>query len=95
MTLGLTSAAMSIGGTVSGYLGEALAEDFGYERAFFILMFMSIVPAMLYLIFMPETLAALAKPAKEGGKRIASIKEEEEEDHADSKEGILTYKELV
>jgi hypothetical protein len=26
---------MSIGGTVSGYLGEALAEDLGYKQAFF------------------------------------------------------------
>jgi MFS family permease len=59
LTLGLTTAAMSIGGTVSGYLGEALAEDLGYKEAFFILMFMSLVPAFVYLFFMPETLPAL------------------------------------
>lgn len=53
LTLGLTTAAMSIGGTVSGYLGEALAEDLGYEKAFFILMFLSLAPALLYLFFMP------------------------------------------
>jgi MFS family permease len=35
LTLGLTTAAMSIGGTISGYLGEALAEDLGYQTAFF------------------------------------------------------------
>ena len=56
MTLGVTTAAMSIGGTVSGYLGEALAEDLGYKQAFFILSILSLVPAMLYLVFMPETL---------------------------------------
>jgi MFS family permease len=38
LTLGLTTAAMSIGGTVSGYLGQALAQDLGYKTAFFILM---------------------------------------------------------
>mmetsp|Transcript_27624 Transcript_27624/g.45888 ORF Transcript_27624/g.45888 Transcript_27624/m.45888 type:complete len:504 (+) Transcript_27624:77-1588(+) len=61
LTLGLTTAAMSIGGTVSGYLGEALAQDLGYQQAFFILMFMSLLPALLYLFCMPETLPALAK----------------------------------
>lgn len=59
LTLGLTTAAASIGGTVSGYLGEALAEDFGYKEAFFILMFMALLPALLYLFCMPETLATL------------------------------------
>jgi len=56
LTLGLTTAAMSIGGTVSGYLGEMLAEDFGYRAAFGILGTMSLVPALLYLFCMPETL---------------------------------------
>ena len=56
MTLGLTTAAMSIGGTVSGYLGQALAEDYGYLNAFWILCFMSIVPVALYFFCMPETL---------------------------------------
>jgi predicted MFS family arabinose efflux permease len=56
LTLGLTTAAMSIGGTISGYLGEALAEDLGYERAFFILMFLALAPALLYLFFMPVSI---------------------------------------
>jgi MFS family permease len=73
MTLGVTTAAMSIGGTVSGYLGEALAQDLGYQQAFFILMFMSLVPALIYLLFMPETLPDLALTQKGG---MPSIKEE-------------------
>jgi MFS family permease len=80
MTLGLTTAAMSIGGTVSGYLGEALAEDIGYKEAFFILAIMSLVPALLYLLFMPETLPDLVTkndPLKLGG--IQRIQEEPEE----------------
>ena len=56
LALGVTSAAMSIGGTVSGYLGEYLAQDFGYERAFATLGLISAVPAVLYLVLMPETL---------------------------------------
>lgn len=81
MTLGLTSAAMSIGGTVSGYLGEALAQDIGYKEAFFILMILSTVPALLYLFFMPETLAS-AVGEQEKSKYInpmSSIKEHEDE----------------
>jgi hypothetical protein len=56
---------MSIGGTVSGYLGEALAEDLGYTEAFAILMVMSLVPALIYAIFMPETLPSLITAGKE------------------------------
>jgi len=58
--LGLTTAAMSIGGTVSGYLGQALAQDLGYNQAFIILAVMSLVPAIGYLLFMPETLPAFS-----------------------------------
>ena len=57
LTLGLTTAAMSIGGTVSGYLGQALAEDIGYRQAFGILGCMALLPAALYLFCMPETLS--------------------------------------
>jgi MFS family permease len=78
MTLGLTTAAMSIGGTVSGYLGQALAEDYGYLRAFWILCFMSIVPAALYVFCMPETLST---SNKEENLNITSIKEEDDEHH--------------
>jgi len=56
LSLGATTAAMSIGGMVSGYLGQALAQDLGYQKAFMILGFMACVPALGYLFFMPETL---------------------------------------
>ncbi|GKY92648.1 hypothetical protein MPSEU_000234900 [Mayamaea pseudoterrestris] len=80
MTLGMTTAAMSIGGTVSGYLGEALAQDIGYKQAFFILMVMSLVPALLYLFFMPETLPALQlKPDDKSVRRMESVREDVEE----------------
>ena len=79
LTLGLTSAAMSIGGTISGYLGEALAEDLGYQKAFFILMFMSLVPAMLYFFCMPETLALLVRKG-EGATATAMTSIQEEHD---------------
>lgn len=55
-TLGLTSAAWSIGGTISGYMGQVFAEDYGYLRAFRILGFLSLIPVVLYIFFMPETL---------------------------------------
>jgi MFS family permease len=76
LTLGLTTAAMSIGGTVSGYLGQALAEDYGYLQAFWILCVMSIVPAALYFFCMPETLAETNQHES-----IPVIKEDEEHQH--------------
>ena len=78
LTLGLTTAAMSIGGTVSGYLGEALAQDIGYKEAFFILMFLSMVPAFLYLFTMPETLASIDSGNPQQVTTMMSIREDEE-----------------
>jgi len=96
LTLGLTTAAMSIGGTVSGYLGEALAQDLGYRQAFFILMFMSLVPALVYFFFMPETLPALTggyiHDQEHPRQQMTSIQEHHDEDE-DKKTG--NYTELV
>ena len=84
MTLGMTTAAMSIGGTVSGYLGQAIAQDMGYRTAFIILGFMSAVPALLYLFFMPETLPAHVREdaANKTLKKMTSIAEGDEENAA-------------
>mmetsp|Transcript_4487 Transcript_4487/g.6579 ORF Transcript_4487/g.6579 Transcript_4487/m.6579 type:complete len:531 (+) Transcript_4487:96-1688(+) len=82
LTLGLTTAAMSIGGTVSGYLGQALAQDIGYRQAFMILGSMALFPAILYFLCMPETLPEKDKPLNE----IAEGDEDEDE---------TTYKQVV
>eukprot|EP00550_Attheya_septentrionalis_P006071 CAMPEP_0198296886 /NCGR_PEP_ID=MMETSP1449-20131203/34359_1 /TAXON_ID=420275 /ORGANISM="Attheya septentrionalis, Strain CCMP2084" /LENGTH=627 /DNA_ID=CAMNT_0043997623 /DNA_START=204 /DNA_END=2084 /DNA_ORIENTATION=+ len=62
LLLGITTAAFGLGGTLSGYIGQALAQDFGYHYAFMVLGFMSLIPACIYLLFMPETLPDYAKP---------------------------------
>jgi MFS family permease len=95
MTLGLTTAAMSIGGTVSGYLGEALAQDLGYEQAYFILMFLSMIPAAVYLFFMPETLPALVKAKAAGFGHMESLAEGDEEDHHDTEPKDTSYNQLT
>jgi MFS family permease len=95
MTLGLTTAAMSIGGTVSGYLGEALAQDLGYQQAYFILMFLSMIPAGVYLFFMPETLPALVKAKAAGMGRMASLAEGDEEEHHDADPNSTSYNQLT
>ncbi len=78
LTLGLTSAAVSIGGTFSGYLGEVLAYHLGYVNAFFILMVLSLFPAFLYLFGMPETLPECARVDNTKIFRITSIAEADE-----------------
>ncbi len=55
LTLGLTTAAVSLGGTISGYFGQVLAEYRGYREAFLILAFVSLIPACIYYLCMPET----------------------------------------
>lgn len=92
MTLGLTTAAMSIGGTVSGYLGQALAQDIGYKEAFFILCIMSCVPALLYLFFMPETLPAMKKGELHD---LGSIKSIKEEAHSQDEGDSVKYAEMT
>jgi MFS family permease len=82
LTLGMTTAAMSIGGTVSGYLGQALAQDLSYRQAFMILGGMSLVPSVLYFFFMPETLPEITKP-------LNDIKE------GDENESDTEYKQVV
>lgn len=94
MTLGLTTAAMSIGGTVSGYLGEALAEDLGYKQAYFILMFLSMIPALLYLTVMPETLPAIVNPNYKRDPKISTI-EEGDEDHLGSPKVDTNYAQMT
>ena len=83
LILGVTTAAMSIGGTVSGYLGEALAEDLGYKAAFLILGLMACIPALLYLTIMPETLpqhvqSSIAMPQLSKTNTMDPISEEHE-----------------
>lgn len=101
LTLGITTAAMSIGGTISGYLGEMLAEDFGYRPAFGILGLMSLVPALLYLIGMPETLPSYSGQATESNKvntpitSLASISEGKQGEDTSEKESNAKYSELV
>lgn len=62
LMLGVTSSAMCLGATVSGYVGQAIAEDYGYSVAFSIFGCMSVVPLFIFFIFMPETLPNYAKP---------------------------------
>ena len=62
LMLGVTTGAMCLGGTVSGYIGQATAQDYGYAFAFMALGVISLVPFSLYLFFMPETLPDYARP---------------------------------
>eukprot|EP00978_Attheya_sp_CCMP212_P021294 scaffold62007_cov53-Attheya_sp.AAC.2 len=88
LTLGLTTAAMSIGGTVSGYLGQALAQDIGYRQAFIILGTMALVPAVSYLLFMPETLQIRTI-------EMDVIKEEEDEQNQEGEGSNTNFKQFV
>ncbi|CAB9514773.1 MFS-type transporter [Seminavis robusta] len=77
LMLGVTTGAMCLGGTVSGYIGQAIAQDYGYPFAFTALGIMSLVPLCLYSLFMPETLPDYARPSqqtfKKRRKRLAAL----------------------
>lgn len=72
LLLGVTTGAVCLGGTVSGYIGQAIAQDYGYHRAFGFLGVMSLIPLFLYVVFMPETLPDYVKP-KNRRRRLAAL----------------------
>jgi MFS family permease len=73
LILGVTMAAMCLGATVSGYLGQALAQDYGYPHAFAALGGLSILPFILYYFFMPETLPEDARPRKPRKRQVSEL----------------------
>jgi len=77
LMLGITTSAMCLGGTVSGYVGQALAQDYGYNSALRILGIVALLPAFLYFFFMPETLPEYARKSpddrKKQRKRLLSV----------------------
>jgi MFS family permease len=62
LMMGITTGAMCLGGTASGYMSTAIARQYGDAAAFAALGGMSLVPFFLYLFFVPETLPEYAKP---------------------------------
>jgi len=65
---------MCLGGTVSGYIGQALAHDYGYPAAFSALGMMSLIPFFIFGIFMGETLPDYARPKpQERRKRLLAL----------------------
>jgi MFS family permease len=60
LMIGVTSSSMCLGGTLSGLVGQHIRANTGYHAAFMCLGFMSLLPATLYLLFMPETLPEFA-----------------------------------
>jgi MFS family permease len=72
LMMGITSSAMCLGATVSGYIGQAIAQDYGYAMAFTWLGGMSLVPLLLYVFLMPETLPDYVRPESRK-RRLAAI----------------------
>lgn len=74
LMLGITTGAMCLGGTVSGYIGQSLASDYGYPAAFSALGMISLLPFFLYALCMPETLPDYARPKpRQRRKRLLEI----------------------
>jgi len=93
--LGITTAAMNIGGTVSGYLGEALAEDLGYKEAFMILGGLSLIPALIMLLILPETLPKYSNKDIHKVTSMQSIAEGDEKANQTSGEPTTGFSELT
>lgn len=74
LMLGLTTAAMCLGATISGYIGQAIAQDHGYSVAFTSLGVMSLIPLFMYMFCMPETLPDFAKPKQRRRRLLALLR---------------------
>jgi MFS family permease len=74
LMLGVTTGAMCLGATVSGYIGQAIAQDHGYPVAFASLGVISLIPLFIYMLCMPETLPDYAKPKQRRRRLMALLK---------------------
>eukprot|EP00537_Pseudo-nitzschia_pungens_P009134 CAMPEP_0172380292 /NCGR_PEP_ID=MMETSP1060-20121228/70362_1 /TAXON_ID=37318 /ORGANISM="Pseudo-nitzschia pungens, Strain cf. cingulata" /LENGTH=519 /DNA_ID=CAMNT_0013108045 /DNA_START=1052 /DNA_END=2611 /DNA_ORIENTATION=+ len=74
LMMGITSSAMCLGATVSSYIGQSIAHDFGYSMAFISLGALSLVPLLLYAFFMPETLPDYVRPKNRKRRLVAILK---------------------
>jgi MFS family permease len=74
LMLGVTTGAMCLGGTVSGYIGQAIAQDYGYPFAFTCLGMMSLIPFFMFVFWMPETLPDYVKPKRRRRRLITMLK---------------------
>ena len=72
--LGVTTGAMCLGATVSGYIGQTIAEDHGYTAAFTSLGAISLIPLFMYMFCMPETLPDYAKPIQRRRRIMALLR---------------------
>ena len=54
--MGLTASAFGLGATLSNYLGQKVVEHFGHTTSLIGSLLISIVPIVIFFIFMPETL---------------------------------------
>ena len=61
--MGLTASSFGLGATLSNYLGQKVAEHFGYTHSLIGSLIISIIPIVLFATYMPETLG------KRGGER--------------------------
>jgi MFS family permease len=74
LMMGATTGAMCLGATISGYIGQAIAEDHGYSIAFTCLGMMSLVPLILFAFCMPETLPDYVKSEQRKRRIVAILK---------------------
>ena len=56
--VGLTASTFGLGGTMSNYLGQLVVEKFGHIASLSGSLVLSFVPALIFGLFMPETLGA-------------------------------------
>jgi MFS family permease len=88
LMMGITSSAMCLGATVSGYIGQSIAEDYGYAMAFSSLGALSLVPLLLYTLFMPETLPDFERPQNRKKRLVAMLKKLNEQRRRKNKQRV-------
>ena len=73
LMLGITTGSMCLGGTISGYIGQSFASDYGYPAAFKLLGTMSLVPVFIFAAFVPETLPDFARSKPKRRPRVEDL----------------------
>ena len=70
VTVGLTASMFGMGATLSNFLGQHVVEKYGHVASLSGSLVLSVIPILIFGLFMPETLGD--RDAKKGGESSSS-----------------------
>lgn len=73
VVMGLTASCFGLGGTLSNFIGQHIVENYGHVASLMGSMIISIIPILIFGLFMPETLGDRGAPPKQLEKKESNL----------------------